>query len=89
MFRKISLVFLTLAIAFSVFAGIAQAGGSKTVICHKPGTPAEGIIEVSDSAVPAHLDHGDSLGTCGAVIANTCPFDIQGVLLEEDESVTL
>ena len=33
-------------------------------ICHKPGTPAEKTKEVPESAVAAHLAHGDTLGAC-------------------------
>lgn len=36
----------------------------KTVLCHKPGTPAEGTLEVAAAAVEAHLGHGDVLGEC-------------------------
>jgi len=36
----------------------------KTVLCHKPGTPAEGTLEVATAAVEAHLGHGDVLGEC-------------------------
>ena len=35
-----------------------------TIICHKPGTPAEKTMEVDTSALDAHLGHGDSLGVC-------------------------
>ena len=41
------------------------AGGGKVIICHKPGTPAERTITVSESAVPAHEAHGDARGACG------------------------
>lgn len=33
-------------------------------LCHKPGTPAEKILNVPISAVRGHLMHGDSLGIC-------------------------
>ena len=38
----------------------------KTTVCHiPPGNPANAhTICVGNSAVPAHLDHGDFLGTC-------------------------
>jgi len=42
-----------------------NAAAQKTVVCHKPGTPAEGTLEVATAAVQAHLDHGDVLGECG------------------------
>jgi len=40
------------------------AGGGKVMICHKPGTPAENSLMVSQSAVRAHLAHGDTEGPC-------------------------
>jgi hypothetical protein len=36
----------------------------KVDICHKPGTAAEHDLNVSQSAVAAHLAHGDRLGAC-------------------------
>ena len=41
-----------------------QDGSEKVTVCHKPGTPAEGTLEISVSAVQAHLDHGDAEGAC-------------------------
>jgi Ca2+-binding RTX toxin-like protein len=38
--------------------------GNGKVICHKPGTPAEKTKTVPESAVKAHLGHGDILGPC-------------------------
>jgi len=45
------------------------ADTKKTTVCHiPPGNPANAhTICVGNDAVPAHLDHGDFLGTC------TCP----------------
>jgi len=43
---------------------LGAGGEPKTTICHKPGTPAEKTMEVPDSAVADHLDHGDLLGDC-------------------------
>jgi len=47
------------------------ADTSKTTVCHiPPGNPANAhTICVGNAAVPAHIDHGDVLGTC------TCPGD--------------
>ena len=39
-------------------------GAEKVTICHKPGTPAENTITVSVNALPAHIAHGDFIGTC-------------------------
>jgi len=36
----------------------------QVAICHKPGTPAQKTLLVTQSAVPAHLGHGDTLGPC-------------------------
>lgn len=41
-----------------------QAGVEKVTVCHKPGTPAEGVLEISASALAAHLAHGDVEGPC-------------------------
>ncbi|MBV8758512.1 MAG: hypothetical protein JO257_14600 [Deltaproteobacteria bacterium] len=42
------------------------ADTKKTTVCHvPPGNPSNAhTICVGNSAVPAHLDHGDFLGTC-------------------------
>jgi hypothetical protein len=37
---------------------------AKISICHKPGTPAEKLLMLPASAIPAHLGHGDLLGPC-------------------------
>jgi hypothetical protein len=61
--------------ALKLFAGTALAAlipsralaqQQKVTICHKPDTPDEETIEVSQSAVEGHLRHGDQLGTCSA-----------------------
>jgi hypothetical protein len=43
---------------------VTEAAADRTVLCHKPGSPAEGTLEVATAAVQAHLDHGDVLGAC-------------------------
>ena len=35
-------------------------------ICHKPGTPAEKTMTIPLAALPAHLGHGDFIGSCEA-----------------------
>lgn len=37
---------------------------SKVEMCHKPGTPAEKTLTVSQSAAEAHARHGDTPGPC-------------------------
>jgi Cys-rich repeat protein len=68
--------------ALKLFAGTAIAAlipsralaqQQKVTICHKPGTPDEETIEVSNSAVNSHLRHGDQLGPCVMCLPNgTC-----------------
>jgi peptidoglycan hydrolase-like protein with peptidoglycan-binding domain len=41
-----------------------KKGLEKVVLCHKPGTPAAQSLRVTAPAAPAHLNHGDRLGTC-------------------------
>lgn len=41
-----------------------QAAREKVDVCHKPGTPAEGTINIAGAALQAHLDHGDVEGAC-------------------------
>ena len=61
------------ALALTALAGLvgsqsaAVAGEEKVTICHiPPGNPDNAhTIVVGAPAVPAHLDHGDSLGECG------------------------
>jgi hypothetical protein len=66
--------------ALKLFAGSAIAAlipsralarQQKETICHKPGTPEEKTIEVSQSAVASHLGHGDTLGACGTTTTTT------------------
>jgi hypothetical protein len=37
---------------------------NKVLVCHKPGTKNEKTLEIDDSALQAHLDHGDFEGPC-------------------------
>ena len=65
--------------ALKLFAGTAIAAlipsralaQQKVPICHKPGTPAEKTMEVSQSAVDGHLRHGDLRGPCGTTTTST------------------
>jgi len=47
--------------------GALQKAAPKVDVCHiPPGNPSNAhTISVSPSAVPAHLNHGDTLGACG------------------------
>jgi hypothetical protein len=69
--KKLLLTTLTAFVLTGVVGGSSLASAKqehKTVVCHiPPGNPENAHEIVVDwSAVPAHLDHGDSLGTCNA-----------------------
>jgi hypothetical protein len=53
------------------------ADTKKTTVCHiPPGNPANAhTICVGNDAVPAHLDHGDFLGTCTCTTADDAGVD--------------
>ncbi len=36
----------------------------EVTICHKPGTPAQKTLIIPIQALPGHLAHGDTLGSC-------------------------
>ena len=55
-------------------AGTASAQAHLIKICHHGET-----IEVDVHAVPAHLDHGDVLGTCGEPPPCACGQDFDPV----------
>jgi hypothetical protein len=66
--------------ALKLFAGTAIAAlipsralaqQQKVIICHKPDTPDEETIEVSQSAVASHVRHGDHPGPCGESTTTT------------------
>ncbi len=42
-----------------------QEEEERVIICHQPGTSAEKTLEVSASALDAHIGHGDTTGACG------------------------
>lgn len=48
-----------------------QERSEKVTVCHKPGTPAEGTLQISLSALQAHLAHGDTEGTCATTASTT------------------
>lgn len=39
-------------------------GGKKVLVCHKPDKKGGHTLSIASSAVPAHLAHGDKLGSC-------------------------
>jgi hypothetical protein len=53
-------------------------GGTKVTLCHiPPGNPDNAhTITVGAPAVPAHLEHGDTLGPCSAGQAATAGSDL-------------
>jgi len=53
-----------------------QAKTEKVTICHKPGTPAEGTLEISASALEAHLAHGDDAGDDAAACDSAPPVTL-------------
>jgi hypothetical protein len=59
-------------VSFSVLSGNGFAKG-KVDICHiPPGNPGNAhTISISESALPAHLAHGDTLGPCPDEIAGS------------------
>jgi hypothetical protein len=63
---KRTLVLMAAAGLFSAIP-VISANEDKVTICHiPPENPANAHeITVGASAVPAHLDHGDTLGACG------------------------
>ncbi|MBU1855249.1 MAG: hypothetical protein KKF89_05990, partial [Nanoarchaeota archaeon] len=57
------------------------------VLCHKPGTSAEQTLTVANSAVRAHLSHGDYCGACVEEIIEkkmTFKLDFDGSMVSTD-----
>lgn len=40
------------------------SNGGKALVCHKPDKKGGHTLSIANSAVPAHLGHGDTLGAC-------------------------
>ena len=55
---------LSLATAFAQKSDPVSPNEPKVTICHKPDGFSGFTITVAQSAVPAHLAHGDTLGGC-------------------------
>jgi hypothetical protein len=47
---------------------VYRPGSDTILICHKPGSRAQQNLLIASSALPAHLQHGDHVGSC-------CPDD--------------
>ncbi|MCB9422127.1 MAG: FecR domain-containing protein [Ardenticatenaceae bacterium] len=58
------IIFSTLQPAITPEPPPSDAGGHQVTICHKPNSKNAHTITVDQSAVQAHLDHGDTLGAC-------------------------
>lgn len=50
-------------------------GEEKVTICHQPVSPLQQTLEVSASALDAHIAHGDTTGPCGSQGEGTPPGD--------------
>lgn len=60
--------------AVALLAGPAAPVSSTIEVCHfPPGIPDDfHTITISESALPAHLEHGDRSGACNALCASIC-----------------
>ncbi|MCG3165186.1 MAG: hypothetical protein POELPBGB_00948 [Bacteroidia bacterium] len=61
----------------------------KVLMCHvPPGNPANAhTISISANAVPAHLAHGDVVGSCGAVCGSGKTDEIEAGIEEAEEVI--
>ena len=66
--RRWIVLFALAAVATALLVGTIAARNEQVTICHiPPGNPSNAhTITVSESAVPAHQAHGDTLGPCPA-----------------------
>lgn len=57
----------------------------KVLICHiPPGNPANyNTLSISPNAVPAHLAHGDVLGSCGAVCGSSKMSEPETIVISD------
>ncbi len=64
----------TLLLALLALGTPAWAGNAKVQVCHvPPGNPGNfHTITISDNALPAHLAHGDLLGSCNSHCDQLC-----------------
>jgi len=66
MLKRNFITFVTIMLVALGATGVYAAGNTKVTICHiPPGNPENAhTIVVNQSAVAAHLEHGDTLGPC-------------------------
>jgi len=55
---------ITEIIILKTNAGGTPANGEKVLVCHKPDKKGGHTLSIAAPAVPAHLAHGDKLGSC-------------------------
>lgn len=58
------LIAFALSIAAMVVPAHAAGLSNSVTICHKPGSPAEKTLNLPQSAIQGHLNHGDQLNAC-------------------------
>jgi len=66
----IKAIFSAVIVAMTSLASVSVAqadppGHDKVTICHKPGTTDQKTMQMTKTALPAHIRHGDSMGACG------------------------
>lgn len=71
--RKKGVFFVLIGVlVVSMFATIGVLADNDTLVCHKPGTPAEHWLLIARAALDAHIAHGDKLWPsvveCGGVV---------------------
>ncbi|MCB0173094.1 MAG: hypothetical protein KDI02_17485 [Anaerolineae bacterium] len=83
---------LTALVLFGPLAGVALAGQDKVAICHLKGNGSYKVINVSENALDAHLNHGDKI--VGVDVDENCEplgsaddADSDGVLDAQDNCV--
>lgn len=69
------MVRVTMLVTYIAISGVAMAADNvKVDVCHIPPTDAQRLhtLTIAESALPAHLDHGDVEGTCGDNCETLC-----------------
>ena len=62
--KRVGVISLVGAVGVLILAGSAHAAGNKTYVCHKGDNGNRNTLKISESAVPAHVGHGDFVGNC-------------------------